>query len=218
MLMGGSTVMQPGLNPSRAQQLDKRVPVLLSSHREYVVDAGCCGALPQQDEVIRKSFTQPLSVLATRRVPSIKVRQLDAEHRCLQSVETLVVADHEMLALAGPAEVRGPTTLAAESGSISPVSRCTSQNTGKAPACRTPSTEAMKVCAGTTTSSPGPIPAAIRARAIAAVPEPTPTQWEASEYAANSRSNASTSLPRTKASVLTTRSKVDRNSAASGAC
>ena len=48
--------------------------------------------------------------------------------------------------------------------------------TGVAPACTAPSAEAMKVCAGTITSSPGPMPAARSTSDSADVPDETPTQ------------------------------------------
>ena len=72
--------------------------------------------------------------------------------------------------------MRGVIRAAAQSGSSRPVPSSTSQNTGVAPACMTPSALAMNVWAGTITSSPRPTPAAASAMEIAAVPEPTPTQ------------------------------------------
>ena len=77
--------------------------------------------------------------------------------------------------------VRSLTTAAAESAEISPVAGSTSHSTGVAPAWSTPSAEAMNVCAGTMTSSPGTMPAADSAIASAAVPEATPTQCSTSQ-------------------------------------
>ena len=65
---------------------------------------------------------------------------------------------------------------AAAAGSIRPVPSSTSQNTGVAPAWATPSADAMNVCAGTMTSSPGPDPGGHEHQPSAAVPEFTPTQ------------------------------------------
>ena len=56
-----------------------------------------------------------------------------------------------------------------------PVSSQTSHSTGVAPACSTASADAMNVCAGTITSSPGPMPAARRTSDRADVPDETPT-------------------------------------------
>ncbi len=52
------------------------------------------------------------------------------------------------------AAVRGPIAARAAAGSISPVPSSTSHSTGVAPACTTARAVAMKVCAGTITSSP----------------------------------------------------------------
>ena len=76
---------------------------------------------------------------------------------------------------------RSVTAASAKAASISPVSSTTSQKTGVAPACMTPSAEAMNVWPGTITSSPRPIPAASRLSISAAVPDATPTQCSTSQ-------------------------------------
>jgi hypothetical protein len=72
--------------------------------------------------------------------------------------------------------VRADSTLA---GSSSSASSSTSAKTIFAPARRTASAVAMKVFAGTTTSSPCPIPSARRATSSASVPLAAPTTWRA---------------------------------------
>ena len=79
-----------------------------------------------------------------------------------------------------------------------PCCRCARRyprNRGRAPACEIASVVAMNVFGTVTTMSPGPIPAAISAKRSASVPLPTPTQYFASQNAANSRSNSSTMRP-----------------------
>src|SRR3989338_2420290 len=55
------------------------------------------------------------------------------------------------------------------------------------------------------TSSPGLIPQARRASSSASVPDATPTAWRGRQNAANSRSGAATSWPRTNWPLATTR-------------
>jgi hypothetical protein len=93
--------------------------------------------------------------------------------------------------------VRGVIAAARPSGLRVSESGSTSTSTGVAPVYVITATEATKVNGTVMTSSPGPMPAATSARCSAAVPELTPTPWAAPEYAANSRSNAATSSPRT---------------------
>ena len=76
----------------------------------------------------------------------------------------------------------------------------------------------MNVCAGTMTSSPGPMPADAIAMVRAAVPEATPTHSATPHDAANSASKRSTSSPRTNAPPFTTRSNAAASSRPSAAC
>jgi hypothetical protein len=92
--------------------------------------------------------------------------------------------------------VRGVSAAATASGSShGSVVPTTSAKTGVAPVYATALTVATKVIEGTTTSSPGPRPAAAQARCSAAVPLVTARAWRAPVKAANSRSNASVSGP-----------------------
>lgn len=75
------------------------------------------------------------------------------------------------------AAVRGVQAAATCSAVISSVRGSTSTRTGRAPVATTASTVAMKVLAGTITSSPEPMPSARSASSSAAVPSLTPTQW-----------------------------------------
>ena len=75
------------------------------AHREEVVDAGRPGALASDDELVGEPVAQALCVAATRRVPGVEVGQLDPQQRRLQAVQPLVVADHDVLALAALAEM-----------------------------------------------------------------------------------------------------------------
>ena len=68
--------------------------------------------------------------------------------------------------------------------------------TGVAPLMQIPVTVGNAVRSVVITSSPGPIPQAIRAIAIASVPLATPTAKPAPRNAASSDSNAETSGPR----------------------
>ena len=68
-----------------------------------------------------------------------------------------------------------------------------STGTGIAPARDTASQVAMKVLAGTITSSPAPIPYPLRISSSASRPLLTPMQCRTPQYAANSLSKASTS-------------------------
>ena len=97
-------VVQTHLDPLGAQQLGQPVARRVA-HREEVVDAGRPGALAQEDELVREPIAQPLCVAATRRVPGVEVGQLDPQQRRLQPVQPLVVADHDVLALAALAEM-----------------------------------------------------------------------------------------------------------------
>ena len=74
------------------------------------------------------------------------------------------------------------------------------------------SAEAMYVCAGRITSSPGPTPAAQSPIASAAVPEPTPTHSATPHSAAQACSKRATSSPRMNALRRSTRSKVSWSS------
>ncbi len=112
------------------------------------------------------------------------------------------------------ARVAGPTRPRAAATSSRCVVGSESTNTGCAPARDTASADAMKVFAGTTTSSPGPMSRARRASSIASVPLPTPTQWPTPQARANSSSKAPTSGPRTKAPLEATRSIPARTSSA----
>ena len=74
------------------------------------------------------------------------------------------------------ARVRGVIAASAASRSISPVPGTESTSTGVAPACSTALAEATNVIAGTSTSSPGPIPSTCSDRISAAVHEETQRQ------------------------------------------
>jgi len=80
-------------------------------------------------------------------------------------------------------------------GSTLAVSGRQSTNTGVAPQWLTASAVAMNVLTGTTTSSPGPTPAACRARRTASVPELTPAQKRTPQYSAKAASKAAPSGP-----------------------
>ena len=67
---------------------------------------------------------------------------------------------------------------------MSSVSSLTSAKRGVAPARTTAAAVAMNVFAGTTTSSPGPTPSAVRLSCRASVPFARPTAWSAPQYAA----------------------------------
>ena len=73
------------------------------------------------------------------------------------------------------ARVRGVIASVRVPGVMSSVSLLTSAKRGTAPARTTAAAVAMKVFAGTTTSSPGPIPSAVRVSSKASVPFATPT-------------------------------------------
>ena len=77
---------------------------------------------------------------------------------------------------------------------------------GVAPTWDMASVVAMKVLGTVTTASPGPTPAAMRAKRRASVPEPTPMQYRLSQKAANSSSKPATwgppmNMPAAMASV-----------------
>src|SRR5215212_6415851 len=98
-------------------------------------------------------------------------------------------------------------------GSILNVRGSGSTGTGVAPALLTASQVAIYVLEGTTTSSPGPTSHARRIKCKASNPLLTPTQCCAPTYAANSCSNARTSLPRMYRPLASTRA-----TAASSSC
>jgi hypothetical protein len=81
------------------------------------------------------------------------------------------------------------------SGSMHPVSGSTSMKRGRAPRHDTGSAVAMKVWAGTATSSPGPMPSAASTRWIEAVPDPVPMAWSAWQNSAKACSSSATSRP-----------------------
>src|SRR6266508_2744742 len=89
-------------------------------------------------------------------------------------------------------------------GSIPPVASSTSTKRARAPAWATASTEAVKVWATVTTSSPGPTPSAASARWTAAVPEATPTARLVPQNPAKAASKAATSGPMMKRPASTT--------------
>ncbi len=95
------------------------------------------------------------------------------------------------------ARVAGVRTASIASGVISRVASSTSANRGRAPARTIASTVATNVLAGTTTSSPGPIPTARRARWRASVPLATPTAYRVPQNSAHSSSNCVTRSPPT---------------------
>ena len=72
----------------------------------------------------------------------------------------------------------------------------TSTGTGRAPHSTTASNVAMNVCAGTTTSSPGPMSQARSVIFSASRPLPTPIAERVPQKAANSSSKRSSSSPR----------------------
>ena len=81
------------------------------------------------------------------------------------------------------------------SGEMQNVRGLTSANTGVARWCSTGVAEAINVCAGTMTSSPGPTPSAASSVCIAVVPELVATHWSKPCQAANASSNAATAPP-----------------------
>ena len=94
------------------------------------------------------------------------------------------------------ARVRGVMSASTVVGSSSIVPGSGSARTGVQPLAETASTVAMKVFAGTITSSPGPRPRARRISDSASSPLPTPTAWRVPQNRANSVSNASVCGPR----------------------
>ena len=70
----------------------------------------------------------------------------------------------------------------------------------------------MKVIAGTTTSSPGPISLARRPRRSASSPLASPTQWSAPTHSANASSNAATEGPFVNAFVASSSATSERTS------
>jgi hypothetical protein len=75
--------------------------------------------------------------------------------------------------------VRGVIAASTWSGSIVHVARVTSTKTGRAPAAMAAYGVALKVNAGTTTSSPQPMPSALSATSIVTVPLDINTPWRA---------------------------------------
>src|SRR3954451_14820606 len=102
------------------------------------------------------------------------------------------------------ARVRGPMAASNVSGVSRRVVGLTSANRGVAPASTTASAVATNVFAGTTTSSPRPTPSARSVSVRASVPLPTATAHAVEQYAAQARSNRSTSSPPTKTLERTT--------------
>ena len=88
--------------------------------------------------------------------------------------------------------VRGVTAASMRVGSMSSVSSSTSTNTGTAPTMSAALAVAMNVYGGTRTSSPGPIPSALRATDSAIVPLTQAIPWRAAWRAANSTSSCLT--------------------------
>ncbi len=93
------------------------------------------------------------------------------------------------------ARVRGVIARSAASRSIKPVPGTESTSTGVAPACSTALAEATKVMAGTSTSSPGPIPRTWSERISAAVHEETQRQSGTPRYSSSACSKARTLGP-----------------------
>src|SRR5436190_5551870 len=77
---------------------------------------------------------------------------------------------------------------------------------------------AMNVFGTVRTVSPGRTPPAINAKRSASVPLPTPTAWRTPQNSANSRSNASTEGPPTKAALARALRKTETSSASSSRC
>jgi hypothetical protein len=97
-------------------------------------------------------------------------------------------------------------------GSIVSVRGSTSTKTGRAPAYSIAETVATNVKGTVMTSSPGPTPRASSARCSALVPELTPTASATPQQAANARSKAATSGPRTNWPLPSTRSTASSTS------
>ena len=91
--------------------------------------------------------------------------------------------------------MRGPRAASRRSGSIVWLAPSGSTPTGTAPIEATASQVVADPLAGTSTSSPRSTPSARRPRASASKPLPTPAQWAAPLWAANSASNASSCSP-----------------------
>ena len=94
------------------------------------------------------------------------------------------------------------------------VLRSTSTARGTAPSAETADAVGTAVNAGTSTSSPGPIPAADRASWSAPAPDDTPTQCCAPSHWANSVSNADSSAPKRKLPLAAIRSAAFANAEA----
>ena len=94
------------------------------------------------------------------------------------------------------ARVRGPIAAATAAGSMF-WSGSTSANTGRAPASTMAPAEAMKELGAVMTSSPGPMPAALRPRLRASVPEFRATAWSTPQVRAIASSRAAMAPPPT---------------------
>ena len=92
-----------------------------------------------------------------------------------------------------------------------------SQNAGRAPVRAIVPAVAKKVNGDVITSSPAPMPSAMRASSSASVPEDTPTACAAPQYSAISVSNARTFSPRMKCWLSHTLSMAASTAARSGA-
>jgi len=113
------------------------------------------------------------------------------------------------------AAVRGVTRASTCAGSSVRRSMSMSANTGVAPAIMMANAEYAAESGAVITSSPGPMPSARNASAIASVPVPTPTAWAAPEACANSVSKAVSSGPRMNHPRAITRSMAARMAPAS---
>src|SRR4051812_33013922 len=113
--------------------------------------------------------------------------------------------------------VRGVILASTWAGSMVYVAGSTSTYTGVAPQYEMAHDVAMNVIGTVMTSSPGPTPAARRARCRADVPELTATQCLAPTYSAKAASNSATRGPRMKAADSAAASRAGRTSSFSPA-
>ena len=93
------------------------------------------------------------------------------------------------------ARVRGLIAAASVAGVIRSVSSLTSAKRGVAPARTIAAALAMNVLAGTMTSSPGPMPSAVRVSCSASVPFATATAYSVPQKRAQLRSKDPTAGP-----------------------
>src|SRR5579883_2345237 len=103
------------------------------------------------------------------------------------------------------ARVRGVMAASIRAGSMLYVSGSMSTKTGRAPSRQIVLAVAKKVYGVVMTSSPGPIPRAIKGSSRASVPEPQPTPRAAPQYSASSASSCATSGPMTNIWLSITR-------------